>query len=85
MMGIQLNKILSVLSVLILISCKGNRQEKNQSQKSNNKEPFHEQIDFLDKKYFEKYELIIDESNFSVGHRIEVYVIKDSILKLKIK
>lgn len=64
-MGIQLNKILSVLSVLILISCKGNSQEKNQSQKSNNKEPFHEQIDFLDKKYFEKYELIIDESNIS--------------------
>ena len=27
----------------------------------------------------------IDDSNFSIGHRIEVYVIKDSILKLKIK
>ena len=27
----------------------------------------------------------IDDSNFSIGHRIDVYVIKDSILKLKIK
>jgi hypothetical protein len=64
-MEMQFNKILNTLWILLLISCKGNGQEKSQFQIANHKEPIQEQIDFFNKKYFEKYELIIDESNIS--------------------
>lgn len=64
-MQIKLNKILSALCIIVLISCKGEGQEKNQFRNLSHKEAIEEYIDFFDKKYIDKYELTIDESNIS--------------------
>lgn len=63
----QLNKMLSTFGILILIltSCNGHSQDKSNIPISKWKETTQAQLDFFDKKYFEAYELAIDESNMN--------------------
>ena len=64
-MEMQLNKVLWILSILfLLISCKGRRQEKLSNKKILTIEE-KTSIVFFEKKYFEHFQLGIDESNKS--------------------
>ncbi|MFV0531545.1 MAG: hypothetical protein ACK5MD_08910 [Flavobacteriales bacterium] len=63
-MEMRLNKILYIIGILILVSCKGNSQDNTQAFQSLEKStPIEISPNFLDKKYFTGYSLVMDESN----------------------
>lgn len=60
-MVIRLNSIVTIISFLcLLVSCKNDAKEKNITTKVINKEIT--QVDFLNKKYFKRYSMSVDES-----------------------
>lgn len=60
-MVIRLNSIVTIISFLcLLVSCRNDAKEKNITTKVINKEIT--QVDFLNKKYFKRYSMSVDES-----------------------
>lgn len=65
-MELRLSKILYLVGILLVLSCKGTAKDNIQTKTDTLEiKPNQNRIDFLDKKYFSGYSLAIDESNLS--------------------